>query len=403
MKLQVIDNDVKYWVVRAGENAKYYEHFRHNGIVALGHIDELSVDEGIIREVRATDLTSAFTALNTPIAQQESEGINATVEEGDEDNDGTEGQENEEDNAAEAGEDVPSASQIGSNVTQASRFINDIQVGDIIITVNKKRVSLGTVKSEAYIESSELRFLKPDGTHHSRALTYKLRRKVEWEPAKLRASIPSPIKPSLSAHQTLFSISEANQELFTHWLYGVFQKNDKLFFSTKIDERDKISQFNVTEFQRAIQKIELLAEKIANNDLVDTDGLSEMLEEQYRLAGMDGDFTLTTKNSFLSPGNIWNEVGGREVKRVIFAMILGVLFNQSVEASEHVVITPSQIEAIHLAARNIQESDFEYLRYSIKATLESPNKSLRTVSPDTLSGKEVIVFPRVNEEGDTGI
>jgi hypothetical protein len=390
MKLQVIDNDVKYWVVRAGENAKYYEHFRHNGIVALGHIDELNVDEGIIREVRAADLTSAFTALNTPAGQQE--GAENNEVEGSEEN-----------NAAEADDGVPSASQIGANVTQASRFINDIKVGDIIITVNKKRVSLGTVKSEAYIERSDLRFFKADGNFHSRALKYKLRRKVEWEPAKLRATIPSPIKPSLSAHQTLFSISEANQELFTHWLYAVFQKNDKLYFSTKIDERDKISQFNVTEFQRAIQKIELLAEQIANNTLVDSDDLSAIIDEQYRLSGMHGEFTLTTKNSFLSPGNIWNEVGGGELKRVIFAMILGVLFNQSVEASENVVVTPSQVEAIQLAATNIQAGDFEYLRDSIKATLDSPNKSLRAVEPDVLEDKEIIVFPRVNAEGDTGI
>jgi predicted Mrr-cat superfamily restriction endonuclease len=375
MKLQVIDNDVNYWVVRAGENAKYYEHFRHNGIVALGHIDELSVDEGIIREISAVDLTSAFTAINTPTDEEESE----------------------------TDEGVPTASQIGANVTQAARFINEIKVGDIIITVNKKRVSLGTVKSEAYIERSDLRFFKPDGNLHSRALKYKLRRKVEWEPAKLRASMPSPIKPSLSAHQTLFSISEANQELFTHWLYGVFQKNDKLYFSTKIDERDKISQFNVTEFQRAIQKIELLAEQIANNNFVNSDDLNAILDEQYRLSGMHGEFTLTTKNSFLSPGNIWNEVSGGELKQVIFAMILGVLFNQNVEASEDVVVTPSQVIAIEIAANNIKDGDFEYLRESIKATLDSPNKSLRVVTPDALSDKEVIVFPRVNVEGDTGI
>jgi predicted Mrr-cat superfamily restriction endonuclease len=370
MKLQVIDNDVNYWVVRAGENAKYYEHFRHNGIVALGHIDELSVDEGIIREISAVDLTSAFTAINTPTDEEESE----------------------------TDEGVPTASQIGANVTQAARFINEIKVGDIIITVNKKRVSLGTVKSEAYIERSDLRFFKPDGNLHSRALKYKLRRKVEWEPAKLRASMPSPIKPSLSAHQTLFSISEANQEL-----YGVFQKNDKLYFSTKIDERDKISQFNVTEFQRAIQKIELLAEQIANNNFVNSDDLNAILDEQYRLSGMHGEFTLTTKNSFLSPGNIWNEVSGGELKQVIFAMILGVLFNQNVEASEDVVVTPSQVIAIEIAANNIKDGDFEYLRESIKATLDSPNKSLRVVTPDALSDKEVIVFPRVNVEGDTGI
>jgi hypothetical protein len=389
MKLQVVDNDVKYWVVRAGEDAKYYEHFRHNGVVALGHIDKLNIDEGIIKGILAADLTSALTALNVNVAVEKQE---------------VRDQEGEQNNQVEADIDVPSANQIGSSVTQATTFINDIKIGDIVITVNKKRVSLGTVKSDAYIESGDLRFIKPDGSFHLRPLSYKLRRKVEWEQAKLRSTIPSPIKPSLSAHQTLFSISEKNQELFTHWLYGVFQQNDKLYFSTKIDERDKISQFNVTEFQRVIQKIELLAELIEQNNLEINDELSATIDAQYLLTGMGGDFTLTTKNSFLSPGNIWNEVGGTASKRVIFAMILGLLFNQNVEASDGVVVTPQQERSIIIAANSLKEDgSFEYLRESIKATLDSPNKSLKAVLPDTLEGKAVIVFPGVDEEGDTGI
>lgn len=384
MKLQVIDNDVKYWVVRAGEDAKYYEHFRNNGVVALGHIDGLDVADGIIEGIQVSDLTAVLTELygRDPEAENEANGT-------------AEGE-------AEAG--IQSASQIGSSVTQASTFINDIKIGDIIITVNKKRVLLGTIKSKAYIESGNLRFIKQDGNFHSRELKYKLRRKVEWETAKLRASIPSPIRPSLNAHQTLFSISEKNQELFTHWLYGIFQQNDRLYFSTKIDERDKISQFNVTEFQRAIQKIELLAEMIETDNLEINDNLSATIDAQYLLSGMDGDFTLTTKNSFLSPGNIWNEVGGSEAKRVIFAMILGLLFNYQVEASDNVEITDKQEAAILIAANSLKEDgNFEHLRVSIKATLDSPNKSLRAVPTDNLEGKDVIVFPRVNEEGDTGI
>jgi hypothetical protein len=380
MKLQVIDSEVNYWVVRPGEDAKFFQHFKHNGIIALGHIDNLANENGIIEEVESVKVSNA-------LHEYKNKKKEANKKPDDE-------PETDEDKQKQI-------SQIASAVTQVNTFINDIKVGDIVISLNQKNVLLGTVTTPAYIEKEELRGLKPDGTFLERKLSYKLRRKIVWERERNRRTIPTPIKPSFSANQTIFSIKK-NKELFTHWLYSAFQQKDRLHFSTKIDERDKISQFNLTEFQRTIQKLELIAERIAHNDL----DFSQNIEEQYIYSGIHNEFTLTTKNSFLSEGNIWSEVQGNPKKLAIFAILLGSLFNTPIVASDDIKLSEEQKEAMEVAVKSLKktgEGNFDVFRKGIQASLDQPNKSSSEVKPAKLDNMNKIVFPKIKKEGDTGV
>ncbi|MBB1425394.1 hypothetical protein H5181_02835 [Shewanella sp. SG44-2] len=409
MKLQVIDNDVNYWVVRAGKRAKYFNHFKNNNVVALGHIDQLNPQEGILEKIDSVSLTKAFNSLQGSTSQIDTSTDDNVINIVDKVvNDKLSNDENDEDLFG-PDEHVPeSMNQVSAKVTQVCTFVNSMKIGDIIITVSDKVVLLGTIKSEAYIEHKNLVLLDTNGKEFDRKLDYQLRRKVEWEYPKERSTIPKPIKPSFSAHQTLFSISDTNKELFSHWLYGVFRQGDSLYFSTRIDEKDKISQFNLTEFQRAIQKLELLADKITNEDIDLNDDLIKTLEEQYVLSGLANDFTLTTKNSFLSPGNMWSEVKGNPIKLIVFAMLLTQLYGVEIESVEgaELELSSLQINAINTSAKLIRaqgQGNFDLYREGIKANLDKPNKSNRSVQPDILIGKERIVFPETKSEGEIGV
>jgi predicted Mrr-cat superfamily restriction endonuclease len=390
MKLPLINSDSKYWVVRAGAKAKYYEHFRQHNVIALGHINNLVEEEGIIDTINGAELAKLI--LNVEKKQKTSQNRNSEVQTVDDVDD----------------EQLPSENQISAKVTQATTFINEMKVGDLVITVDSKWVLLGTITSEAYTEANELFAFKADGTAYERNLAYKLRRKVVWQQAKLRASIPAPIKPSLYAHQTLFSISDTNRELFSHWLYGIFLEQDKLYFSTAIEEKSKISQFSLVEFQRTIQKLEMLAEKIEHEGINFNDDLVEDLEIQYIIDGMSNAFTLTTKNVFLSPGHMWSEVNGSIKKRVIMGMLIGGMLNANVEAADDVDITDQQKVMI---ARSVEvlkgvggaNSYFEMHRSNLKASLSKPNKTSVSAPQDNLEGKARIVFPKISDEGETGL
>lgn len=359
MKLQIVDNNIKYWVVRAGTHAKFYEHFKQNEIVSLGHIDEITNENGILKIIDPEKLTTLILDNITSKKKQiEVTSLNSVDHE---DKDSNE----------------PSINQISSTVSQVNTFVNEMKIGDVIITLNDKYVLVGTIKSESYIDNTTLIAYNKLGTALERKLSYKLRRKIEWNTPKERSTIPKPIRATFNAHQTIFSISDTNEELLLHWLYGMYQKENSLFFSTKIEEKNRISQFNLTEFQRAIQKLELIAEKISKNNLNLSNDIIKTIDEQYIRSGLANEFTLSTKNSFMSPGNIWSEVRGDAKKLAVFSILLGLLFNVDVEASSY-NISEKELSVMIATTKALKEpnsGNFDLFRDSIDANLEKPNIS----------------------------
>ena len=60
MKLHTVTSDIKYWVIRPGNDAIYFRHFMQNGVVALGHIDNVVKEEGVIKSVDPSDIFAAL-------------------------------------------------------------------------------------------------------------------------------------------------------------------------------------------------------------------------------------------------------------------------------------------------------------------------------------------------------
>lgn len=45
MYIQDIPKDSKFWVVRSGDGGMFYDHFVHNSIAAIGHIDAMEFSD----------------------------------------------------------------------------------------------------------------------------------------------------------------------------------------------------------------------------------------------------------------------------------------------------------------------------------------------------------------------
>nr|MBL0689108.1 hypothetical protein [Pseudoalteromonas sp.] len=146
MKLHTVANDIKYWVIRPGNDAVYFRHFMQNSVVALGHIDDVIKEEGVIKSVEPSDI---FTALKSELDQNRAQEDEAS------------------DKILTDEEARKESAQITSAVTQVKTFINDLKVGDVVITLNSSKVLVGTIKSDAYIEEGDLKALLIDGSGYS--------------------------------------------------------------------------------------------------------------------------------------------------------------------------------------------------------------------------------------------
>lgn len=377
MKVQVINDAMKYWVVRPGEGAQYFKHFHDHSIIALGHVDNvLGANEGTLDNVESSDVKSALLDLYKKQNEQGQEWDEA------------------EGHAAAS-----------SAAGQVSTFVNEMNLGDVIITLDSKSILIGRIVSQAYVENTELKIIKSNSSGYSQhTLSYKLRRKIKWESIRQRVHLPTPIKPCFSPSQTVFSISESKIGLFKNWLFSIYFQNDKLFFSTKINEPDDISQFNLTEFQRAIQKIELIADRVINNDVEITPNLIKDIDRQYLLSGINDEFTLSAKNSFLSEGNIWSTVTGNKKRSLAYAIMLGGLFNVEVVSADDVFFSSEQIAFMEYNVKSIKDDgDFDLFRQKIQASLDSPNLTIKEYEEVSPVVKDKIEFPKTSSKGEIGI
>lgn len=363
----------KYWVVRSGKDVNYLKHFIQNGIVAVGHMDKVSVKK--LGYVSPDDIDvidghlSAYQSTLTP-AERETK------------------------------------TQSTKRLSTIKAFINEIEVGDTILSPKEDLVLIGTVTSKPFIDREGLKSVNTDGQISSKNLNYSLRRFVKWEGSHSKKSLPWNLRDSLRSPQAIFRLDQ-HKELLEHWLYSTFIDGENLHFSTKIEQSTDISQFHVTEFQRTIQKIELLADLIIQEHLdIDSDSFEDDLEDLYLKYGFESKFTLTTKQSFTSPGNIWSTITSTDPKKLaVIAMLLQISYgNAAPPLEDGLQITAAQELNTAKSAEWVKTAgNLDEHRKSIMAHLEERRKKTVTViEVDTPTNNQKVIFPDIKEEGDTG-
>ncbi len=282
----------RYWVVRASRG-DFVSHFRQSGLVAIGHIDDL-VAGSAHNDPYYPDLK----ALRSSIEQRE----------------------------IKKGDEAATKYRAHSYFNQVKTFLGEISVGDLVVTIDEGSLSVGRVIGNPFVDTSPVRYFYDENKNSYSDMSYKLRRAVQWGPVMSRSSLPTAMKRSISARQTVFNIDSYWTALY-HLLYPVFRYGDRVYISARIKQKEAINSYSVSQVFRILTELEVVTrsyEAILYDPATDFDALFA----QFRRTG---DFELKTVAEFMSPGSIWGSLGfsdqaGRRIviAGLLYAAIFGI-------------------------------------------------------------------------------
>ncbi|MFQ2400720.1 hypothetical protein [Aeromonas dhakensis] len=363
--VRALDPNVNYWVVRAGEDAAFLPHFYENQLVAIGHLDSL---EFLGSELESSSsLLAVLARYKTHLKEKKN-----------------------------------SRSSISNKSGQVYRFVKEMKVGDVIVSLDEKYILTGVITSEAYKDSSQKNLRDNSGAIIGNALTYSLRRDVSWGNRVSRASAPAAVRSSLRANQAVFSVSEHWQTL-NHWLSVIFTKDETIYFSSRIMQNDKISNFDVSQFSHILNLFEAVSAKISETGFSDNHDIEKFVQDVYKECLRNRDFHLKTQQSFMSPGDYWGSLSGEKIKNVIFVMAFCALFNSEAVFADGMesAIADMHRDDVDQIVNHIKDSyGFDYIKEGLKVNLPKPHKL--SVSEDTGDTDDNMLDFPTDEPSDTG-
>ncbi|HIF9333545.1 TPA: hypothetical protein ACX6RM_001796 [Photobacterium damselae] len=296
-RIEVFDipEDRKYWVVRAGENAAFFNHFRSNSVIAIGHADDIDFNgmEGMLNNEQKTYIQEQHYSLL--ISRHES------------------------------------SSQIGNKNSQVKRFLQSINIDDVIITVTSKSIIAGRVTSDAYVSETPIGY-QASAEDYSECY-FRLRRNVTWSRRYPRDKLPFELETVLRNHSAVFQISEEKKvDILNHWLAPIYIKDDSICMSTRIEKEESISNRTITRYSSLLDELELVAEYLS------TVGEEASIEgyETYKNNNLNSyEYQLTTQQSFMSPGDNFIKLrANQRIKLKYYAMAFALLFSCSAVFAE---------------------------------------------------------------------
>lgn len=365
-QVRVVSPNVNYWVVRAGEDAAYLSHFHRNNLVAIGHLDKM--------EYLSTDLE-----LGLPLVTLLSKYKERLIKE------------------------KSSKASATNKSGQVYRFVTEMKVGDVIISLDESNILTGVITSDAYKDSSQKVIRGIDDSIVGEPLTYSLRRNVSWGNRVSREAAPAAVRSSLRANQAVFCVSDHWQTL-NHWLSVVFTKDDAVYFSSKIMQREQISNFDVSQFSHILNLFEAVSSELLNYNFYEVEDLDKFVVDVYNNCLKNRNFHLKTQQSFMSPGDYWGSLSGDKIKNILFVMAFCSLFNCEAVFADgmDMEIAEAHKESMDAIVNHIKQSQgFEYVKEGLKVNLPKPHElSLPRKEPDN-TDNNVLDFPS-DEPSDTG-
>lgn len=274
----------RYWVVKA-DSGKYYEAFVGNSLIAIGHLDEFVGDS-----LAANPLVKSSTSLRMLMTKTSASGRNYFN---------------------------------SNNYGQVNSFVNEMAVGDWVLTKDQEHVRVGVIISPPRVDNQMVRQKVDKGELFERELelNFKLRRDVIWGPEILVRNLPTDIYYSLRAPMTVYNVDQYFESIcFT--LYPCFKVGETLHLSIKIDKKEEISNYYLSKVFEYLNELDFLSQ-------VDID--REDLEAAHHLFVEQGLFTLSTQASFHSPGEIWVKLvlAGKKSKMLQAVTIYSMLFGNA--------------------------------------------------------------------------
>ena len=255
----------RYWVIRA-ESGQYFPHFQGSALIAIGHVDA-AFAKIPVKPPGETNWATVHEKLQIEAEKR-------------------------------ANTSAYSKRGISSVVAQARSFVDDIKVGDWVVTPGQGALCIGVVTSDAYWSDEQVAHVQPEGK--ASIMPYTLRRSISWGPVIYRDDFSSPLRRSLMANQAVFNVDE-HWEAIYHAIYPAFSRGDYLYISVKITTRHNVSNIDIVSFLSSLSDIELISKKV--NEL-SVDNFDEVLSKSVD----DGSLKLATKAEFYSPGDVWGQL-----------------------------------------------------------------------------------------------
>ncbi len=345
MKLYEVPDERRYWVVRA-DSGKYYDHFVQHGVIALAHLDILELDD--IGDKR-------FAPTRLPLAQKLFEKHQS--------------------------EDIKKGTTT-SHVNQIKSFIMDMGVGDWILTIGKKAIRFGRIIGTPRLNRTPLIVRYGKDNEREVSMKHNLRRAVAWGPELKRDTLPYSLQSSMKAYQAVFNVDQ-HWEAIYHTLYSVFKKNEELYFSIKVNSKDRINNYYVTSLLNYLNEIEVIA-KYADEE----SGISNF-DSFFREHAMSHGVSTTTKASFHSPGEFWTAVEtglkNHPVKTVLLSGYI-LLFGNSLLGFDGIIDVETRRNVWEMVLERYERNQIEEVAEKLK--LSKPNVNTAILESDALDEAE---------------
>lgn len=264
IEIYKVPEDRRYWLVRA-DGGKYYNHFTTYGLIGLGHVDSFALFSGK-KNIESTDV-EVFKGL---LITESDKGKSRRGQ---------------------------------SHYTQVRSFVDEMKVGDWVLTVGHASVRFGRIVSKPYIDPTIIGLQYGPENKYTSEMSLFLRRRVVWGAQISRSKLPYGLVKSLKANQSLVSLDKNWQAIY-HTLYPFFTRNDNLYLSTRINADKDISNYDVSVLFSLISEIEVIGKEFERADIFDN---FDAIFDGYV---SDSKLTATAKAQFYSPGDVWTMISG---------------------------------------------------------------------------------------------
>lgn len=263
-----LNDSINCWVVRC-DGGEYYEHFKKNSLIAIGHIDFLKYD----------DISQFMNDIETA----ESEIVQMLVN-----------------------RSIPrkvAKKKARSDINHALRFIEALTDGDYVVTIGHSAILIGIIEADSYIDKEPLLIkktrevnTKSENVHETFKMDLSLRRSVNWIAEIPKIEVPYALQKLLISPLTIFKMKKTT--ILYHSLYPAFIYNNKfLHFSIFITQKSNIKNRDMLELLNLLDQIEYLTQN--NNRISSNTNITDLLN------GESHSSDLNIKASFMSPGEIF--------------------------------------------------------------------------------------------------
>lgn len=247
-EIPVISNETNYWVVRPGVEGKYFEEFYYDNSIALGW-DKIKCIEHV-KKLKSVD------PLKTIVKQEYSEELINSK-------------------SGEKGVNK----KVSDIANKIYKFINEIKIGDIIVTPGSNEVLIGEVIGETFLV--ENKYNKVFNVASEKIGELNKVRNVKWIKRINRNEIEPNLKLIIRASHGIYHIN--NDQVITEInrsLYNFYVSNENGHTIYRIKSTDEI---NFSKYANFIMHI---------------NGIYEILKDDFE------DNKMTIKTNVQSPGPI---------------------------------------------------------------------------------------------------